>query len=105
MRAPGPRSILVVTLVKDSVNTKSLPRYSWTLCTTLLIVSLALAGCGYFSGSTGSAGDTGKGKGKGKGGGGAGAVPVVVAKVEKKDVPVEVMVVGSVEAYSTISVK
>jgi multidrug efflux system membrane fusion protein len=83
-----------------------LSRHTWTLITVSLIASIGLAGCGYFSGGTASTGgDTsGKGKGKGKGGGG-GAVPVIVASVQKKDVPVEVMVVGSVEAYSTISVK
>jgi multidrug efflux system membrane fusion protein len=69
------------------------------------MVTLALAGCG--SSNTAGTGDTGGGKkGKGKGGAGGGAaVPVVVARVEKKDVPVEVLVVGSVEAYSTISLK
>ena len=40
---------------------------------------------------------------RGKGGGGA--VPVVTAKVGQKDVPIDVAVVGNVEAYSTISVK
>ena len=94
--------------MKDSVNTKPLSRHTWTLLTVSFIASIGLAGCGYFSGGTASTGgdtSTGKGKGgKGKGGGG-GAVPVIVATVQKKDVPVEVMVVGSVEAYSTISVK
>jgi membrane fusion protein, multidrug efflux system len=50
--------------------------------------------------SGGSAPKSGKG---GKGGGGA--VPVVTAKVGQKDVPIDVAVVGNVEAYSTISVK
>jgi multidrug efflux system membrane fusion protein len=106
MRFPGPGSILVVQFVKDSVNTKPLSRYTWTLITILSIASFGLVGCGYFSGgAAGTGGDSsGKGKGKGKGGAG-GAVPVVVAMVQKKDVPVEVMVVGSVEAFSTISVK
>lgn len=41
-----------------------------------------------------------------KGGkGGGGAVPVVTAKVGQRDVPIDVAVVGNVEAYSTISVK
>ncbi len=39
---------------------------------------------------------------KGEGGGG---VPVTVAAVTQKDVPVEIQVVGNVEAYLTISVK
>ena len=34
-----------------------------------------------------------------------GDVPVTVAKVTSRDVPVEVQVIGNVEAYSTITVK
>lgn len=34
-----------------------------------------------------------------------GDVPVVVAKASQRDVPVEIQVIGNVEAYSTISVK
>ncbi|MEN6601936.1 MAG: efflux RND transporter periplasmic adaptor subunit [Bryobacteraceae bacterium] len=41
--------------------------------------------------------------GKGKGGGGA--VPITIAKVVQRDVPIEIQVVGNVEAYSTITVK
>ncbi len=40
-----------------------------------------------------------------KGGVGGGDVPVTVATVVQKDVPVEIQVIGDVEAYSTISVK
>jgi multidrug efflux system membrane fusion protein len=68
----------------------------------LLVLTFALfflQGCS----STGTAEAPTKGKG-GKGGGG-GPVPVVTAKVGQKDVPIEVAVVGNVEAYSTISVK
>jgi multidrug efflux system membrane fusion protein len=36
---------------------------------------------------------------------GEGGVPVAVAKVVEKDVPVDIQVVGNVEAYSTITVK
>jgi len=36
---------------------------------------------------------------------GAGDVPVTVAMASEKDVPVEIQVIGNVEAYSTISVK
>jgi multidrug efflux system membrane fusion protein len=46
----------------------------------------------------------GGGKG-GRGRGGGGDVPVTVAHVSTKNVPVEVQVIGNVEAYSTISVK
>ncbi len=47
--------------------------------------------------------------GKGKGGGrrsfdAGGPAPVVVAKVSQKDVPIEVTVVGNVEAYATITI-
>src|SRR5262249_17515580 len=50
----------------------------------------------------------GGGGGGGKGGGRRGMggdVPVLVAAAAKRDVPVEVQVIGNVEAYSTISVK
>lgn len=53
------------------------------------------------SGKGGKGGGRGKG---GRGGDGGGPVPVVVAKVSQKDVPIEVSVVGNVEAYSTITV-
>lgn len=36
---------------------------------------------------------------------GGGDVPVTVAKVTQKDVPVEIQVIGNVEAYATITVK
>lgn len=61
-----------------------------------------LAACGS-SPSADAGGGGGKGKGKGKGGGGA--VPVVVAAAVQRDVPIEVQAVGTVEAYTTISVK
>src|ERR1039457_3797239 len=54
------------------------------------------------SGAPGGGGSGGKG---GRRGGAAGDVPVTVAVATKKDVPVEVQVIGNVEAYSTISVK
>ncbi|HEX3742544.1 MAG TPA: efflux RND transporter periplasmic adaptor subunit [Bryobacteraceae bacterium] len=60
---------------------------------------IALAAC---SGTTSSGAAPG-GKGGKKGGGGD--VPVTVAVAASKDVPVEVQVIGHVEAYSTISVK
>ena len=69
---------------------------------------LALAGCSYFSTTDADSGGGGGGgkKGKGKGGGGnAGPQPVVVATAVKKDVPIEVQEVGTVEAYTTVSVK
>jgi multidrug efflux system membrane fusion protein len=51
-------------------------------------------------------GDGGKGKGKGKGKNGAGGtVPVEVAQVALKNVPVDISVVGNVEAYSVVAVR
>jgi len=67
---------------------KALPN----LC--LVLSCLVLYGCS----SKGSTPPGGK-----KGGGGD--VPVSVAKVTRKNVPVEIQVIGNVEAYSTIAVK
>jgi membrane fusion protein, multidrug efflux system len=65
---------------------------------TMLAVCLVMAGC---SNSSVKAGGPG---GRGRGGEG-GPVPVVVAMVSQRDVPINVDVIGNVEAYSTISVK
>jgi len=64
---------------------------------------IALQGCGDKTVSA----DKGPGQGKGgRGRGGeTGPVPVVVAMVGEKTVPVNIDVIGNVEAYSTISVK
>jgi multidrug efflux system membrane fusion protein len=71
------------------------------LCLLGLSISWA-AGCGTTSGATPSAGATG-----GRGGRGAGTapVPVVIGKVTQKDVPVDIVAIGNVEAFSTISVR
>ena len=61
-----------------------------------------LSGC---SGTTAADGGTAAPKAGKSGKGGGGAVPVVTARVGQKDVPIDVAVVGNVEAYSTISVK
>jgi multidrug efflux system membrane fusion protein len=50
-------------------------------------------------------GGKGKGKGKGKNGGAGAAVPVEVASVTLKNVPVDITVVGNVEAYSIVTVR
>jgi multidrug efflux system membrane fusion protein len=89
----------------SSYNFETPLRRTSLLCATLLAIFLAiflLQGC-----STASTADSGGPAPKGgKGGkGGGGAVPVVTAKVTQKDVPIDVAVVGNVEAYSTISVK
>src|SRR5580704_6664763 len=92
------RSILKRNLVK------TLNRFALSI---FGIALLALSGCTASSTADadgGGGGGGGKGKGKGKGGA-AGAVPVVVATAVKKDVPIEVSEPGSVEAYTTISVK
>jgi membrane fusion protein, multidrug efflux system len=41
----------------------------------------------------------------GRGGGAGGAVPVVITKVVEKPMPLEIGVIGSVEAYSTVAVR
>src|SRR5262245_36848104 len=71
------------------------------LSVTLTVV--LLAGCG----NSGAAGPDSAEKGGGRGGrrGAGGDVPVMVAKAATRDVPVEVQVIGNVEASSTISVR
>lgn len=71
----------------------------------VLLAALLLAGCA--SSLPDAAGDGGKGKGKGKGknAGNAGPVPVEVANVALKSVPVDITVVGNVEAYSVVTVR
>src|ERR1039458_8943263 len=72
--------------------------------TSLLV--LFLCGCSN-GGATAAKSDApgGGGGGSGRGGGRGGDVPVTVAKASTRDVPVEVQVIGNVEAYSTIPVK
>jgi multidrug efflux system membrane fusion protein len=68
----------------------------------ILFAFIALQGCGD---KTVSADKGGSGKGgRGRGGEG-GPVPVIVAMVGEKTVPINIDVIGNVEAYSTISVK
>src|SRR5579871_921799 len=62
---------------------------------------LALPGCGDRTVSA-DKGVAAKGRGRG---GDQGPVPVVVATVGAKTVPINIEVIGNVEAYSTISVK
>jgi multidrug efflux system membrane fusion protein len=74
-----------------------------------LLLALALCGCsnsGATAAKTDAPGGGGSGGGKGGGRGGRGGdVPVTVANASTRDVPVEVQVIGNVEAYSTITVK
>jgi len=68
------------------------------------LLLLALASCSG-TGTTGAAAPPGGGGGKGGKKGAGGDVPVTVAVSTTKDVPVEIQVIGHVEAYATISVK
>src|SRR5450759_2763825 len=70
------------------------------------VLALALCGCGN-SGATAAKSDAPVVGAGGRGGGrrGGGDVPVTVANASHRDVPVEVQVIGNVEAYSTITVK
>ena len=74
-----------------------------------------LHGCAGSTTVADGGGDSGKGgggKSGGKSGGkagrrsfdGGGPVPVVITTVTQKDVPIEVAVVGNVEAYATITI-
>jgi membrane fusion protein, multidrug efflux system len=73
------------------------------VATTLaLTLSTGCSNSGSASAASGSGAPGGKG---GRGRGGGGDVPVLIAKASQKNVPVEVQVIGNVEAYSTISVK
>jgi membrane fusion protein, multidrug efflux system len=95
-----------------------MPNYAPSWCTgfrgpvkvffilVITVAMLAFAGCSKgdtASAASGGGGAPGKGGGRGRGGGGD--VPVLIAKASQKNVPVEVQVIGNVEAYSTISVK
>jgi membrane fusion protein, multidrug efflux system len=84
----------------------------WAGVAVVFAVSVMLHGCGGSptSDSTdpnakakGSGFGGGGGKGKGRSLDGGGPVPVVVAKVTQKDVPIDLTVVGNVEAYATIT--
>src|SRR3954447_8173535 len=69
------------------------------------VLLLTGAACSNSGASAAGAGGGKEAGGKGGGRRGGGDVPVTVATVGQKNVPVEVQVIGNVEAYSTISVK
>jgi multidrug efflux system membrane fusion protein len=72
----------------------------------LLLAVLTLAGCSSITTTDADGGGGGGKKGKKGGGGAAGAaVPVTVATATQQNVPIQVTAVGTVEAYTTISVK
>ena len=75
----------------------------WVLGATTLL-ALSLSACGG-AGASAAKDAPGGGGGKGGRGGRGGDVPVTVANASTRDVPVEVQVIGNVEAYSTITVK
>src|SRR5690242_5868478 len=77
------------------------------LSAVALLAAAVLSGCSG-NGSSGAAEAAAPGAGGGKGGGrkgGGGDIPVTVATAKVKDVPVEIQVIGNVEAFSTITVK
>src|SRR5436853_4962571 len=91
-----------IRVVRGPGGFRAIRQNSW-LVITRGIAAVLLAGC-----STGQVSATGGGGGGGKGGKkgfGGGDVPVTVATATQKNVPVEIQVIGNVEAYSTISVK
>lgn len=78
------------------------PAYFFSVAGVAILLLSTLSGCSGVGASGGTpSGGGAKGGRKGMGG----DVPVTVAVSATKDVPVEVQVIGHVEAYSTISVK
>jgi multidrug efflux system membrane fusion protein len=75
-------------------------------CLALVAIAALSSSCGN-DGASAAGGAAPPGGGGGKGGkrGGGGDVPVTVATTASKNVPVEIQVIGNVEAYSTITVK
>ena len=72
---------------------------AWVGCICLLAACVAIQGCNRGEESSAKGGKKGK-KGKGND-----SVPVEVAKVTRKDVPIDMTAVGNVEAYSVVSVR
>jgi multidrug efflux system membrane fusion protein len=71
-----------------------------------VVLAAGLCGCGTGAATNAKTDTPGGGGGKGGGRRGmAGDVPVTVAKATQRDVPVEIQVIGNVEAYATINVK
>ena len=71
----------------------------------ITFAALFLYGCSGNSTTAGSVEPGGGKGGKGGRGGRGGDVPVLVAVASQRDVPVEIQVIGNVEAYATIAVK
>src|SRR5436305_12194950 len=70
------------------------------LLTLTVLLPLAASACGGDARSTPGVGGAGGGRGRG----GDQVVPVPVAAVVQKQMPIEIRVIGSVEAYSVVSV-
>ena len=76
----------------------------------LLLVVIA-AGCAAYvwqsRSKTAASADSPAGRGRGRGAGGAGSAPtpVLVSKVGQKTMPIEAKAIGTVEAYSTVSIR
>jgi multidrug efflux system membrane fusion protein len=70
---------------------------SLQLLSLLSLASVLIAGCNRDTAVAASP--------SGRGGGAGGAVPVLIAKVVEKPMPLEIGVIGSVEAYSTVAVR
>ena len=77
---------------------------AWFAFMGLILVSLVIQGCSKGADTAQDGGGGKKGKKGGKGGD-FGPVPVEVAKVVRKDVPIDITAVGNVEAVSTVSVR
>jgi multidrug efflux system membrane fusion protein len=78
-----------------TIRSKSSRACAWILCAVALLFSLLFSGC---AGQTSPAPAAKKGPG-------SIAVPVTAAQVSRKDVPVEIQVVGNVESSLTVAVK
>ena len=78
--------------MKQELQSLNLPRTQTRWCALLAGVVLALTGCT----TKGSQAAAKRGEG---------GVPVTVATVAQRDVPLQIEVIGNVEAYSTIAVK
>ena len=92
------------------MNPKIFPRRSVWLAglglVGLALASLVIQGCDKAGDPAAQDGGGGGKKGKkGKGGGDTGPVPVEVAKVARKNVPIDMTAVGNVEPFSTVSVR
>ncbi len=71
-------------------------------------MACALTGCSLIPSNPATGDDKGGGGGKGGGKGGKkgdAAVPVTLAKVSQRDVPIEIQVIGNVEAFATVTVR